>query len=40
MVAQFPNARLAQVDDSYHHVMLDNPTALIEVIRAFVADFK
>jgi pimeloyl-ACP methyl ester carboxylesterase len=40
MVARFPNARLAEVDDSYHHVMLDNPTALIEVIRAFVADFK
>ena len=35
MVAQFPNARLAEVDDSYHHVMLDNPAALIEVIRDF-----
>jgi pimeloyl-ACP methyl ester carboxylesterase len=40
MSAQFPNARLAEVDDSYHHVMLDNPTALIEVIRDFVSDFK
>jgi pimeloyl-ACP methyl ester carboxylesterase len=40
MTAQFPNARLAEVDDSYHHVMLDNPTALIEVIRDFVSDFK
>ena len=40
MVAQFPNARLAEVDDSYHHVMLDNPTALIEVIRNFVGEFK
>ena len=40
MVAEFPNARLAEVDDSYHHVMLDNPTALIEVIRVFVNDLK
>jgi esterase len=40
MVAQFPNARLAEVDDSYHHVMLDNPTALIEVIKDFVRDLK
>jgi pimeloyl-ACP methyl ester carboxylesterase len=40
MVAQFPNARLAEVDDSYHHVMLDNPAGLIEVIRNFVDEFK
>src|SRR5258708_15421567 len=38
MVAQFPNGRLAEVDHSYHHVMLDNPTALIEVIRNFVGE--
>jgi len=40
MVAQFPDARLAEVDDSYHHVMLDNPAALIEVIRKFAGEFK
>ncbi len=40
MVAQFPNARLAEVDDSYHHVMLDNPGGLIEVLRNFVSEFK
>lgn len=40
MVAQFPNARLAEVNDSYHHVMLDNPTALIEAIKDFVRDLK
>jgi pimeloyl-ACP methyl ester carboxylesterase len=40
MVAQFPNGRLAEVDDSYHHVMLDNPTALIEVIKDFVRDLR
>jgi esterase len=40
MVAQFPKGRLAEVDDSYHHVMLDNPAGLIEVIRTFVNEFK
>ncbi len=40
MVAQLANGRLAEIDDSYHHVMLDNPTALIEVIRNFVVDLK
>ncbi len=40
MVAQFVNGRLAEVDDSYHHMMLDNPTALIEVIRDFVDGLK
>jgi esterase len=40
MVAQLPNARLAEVEDSYHHVMLDNPTRLIEVIREFVDRLK
>jgi pimeloyl-ACP methyl ester carboxylesterase len=40
MVAQLPNGRLAEVEDSYHHVMLDNPTRLIEVIREFVDRLK
>ncbi len=40
MVAQLAHGRLAEVDDSYHHVMLDNPTALIEVIREFVDGLK
>jgi pimeloyl-ACP methyl ester carboxylesterase len=40
MVAQFPNARVAEVDSSYHHVMLDNPVGLIEVIRNFVSGLK
>ncbi len=40
MVAQLANAQLAEVGDSYHHVMLDNPTALIEVIRDFVDGLK
>jgi pimeloyl-ACP methyl ester carboxylesterase len=40
MVAQLANGRLAEVDDSYHHVMLDNPAGLIEVIQNFVHDLK
>jgi pimeloyl-ACP methyl ester carboxylesterase len=40
MVAQLAKGRLAEVDDSYHHVMLDNPTALTEVIRDFVDRLK
>jgi pimeloyl-ACP methyl ester carboxylesterase len=40
MVAQFAHGRLAEVDDSYHHVMLDNPTRLIEVIKDFVGDLQ
>ena len=40
MIAQLANARLAEIGDSYHHVMLDNPTALIEVIRDFVDGLK
>jgi pimeloyl-ACP methyl ester carboxylesterase len=40
MAAQIANARLVQLDDSYHHVMLDNPTALIEVIRDFVGELR
>ncbi len=40
MVAQLAKGRLAEVDDSYHHVMLDNPSRLIEVIRDFVDDLR
>jgi len=40
MAEQLANGRLAEVDDSYHHVMLDNPTALIELIRNFVGELK
>ncbi|MGH7924367.1 MAG: alpha/beta fold hydrolase [Candidatus Binatus sp.] len=40
MVAQLADARLAEVDHSYHHVMLDNPMQLIEVIKDFVGDLK
>jgi esterase len=40
LVAQLPNGRLAEIDDSYHHVMLDNPAGLIEVIKSFVSGLK
>ena len=40
MSTQLAHGRLAEVDDSYHHVMLDNPTRLIEVIKDFVGDLK
>ncbi len=40
MIGQLKNGRLVELDDSYHHVMLDNPTGLIEVIRAFVGELK
>jgi pimeloyl-ACP methyl ester carboxylesterase len=40
MVAQLAHGQLAEVDDSYHHVMLDNPAALIDVIRDFILRLK
>jgi len=40
MVSQLAHGRLAEIDDSYHHVMLDNPQALIEIIRDFVNGLK
>ena len=40
MVAAIPNAKYAELDDSYHHAMLDNPAALIALLREFFADLK
>jgi pimeloyl-ACP methyl ester carboxylesterase len=40
MVGHLANGRLAEIDDSYHHVMLDNPQALIDIIRDFAAGLK
>jgi pimeloyl-ACP methyl ester carboxylesterase len=31
MAAQLADGRLVELDDSYHHAMLDNPKALIEI---------
>jgi pimeloyl-ACP methyl ester carboxylesterase len=40
MVAMLPKGRLAQIDDSYHHVMFDNPEALIDTLEAFLAEIE
>jgi pimeloyl-ACP methyl ester carboxylesterase len=37
MVAKLPKGQLTQVDDSYHHVMFDNPVALIAELKKFTA---
>ncbi|MGO9454753.1 MAG: alpha/beta fold hydrolase [Candidatus Binataceae bacterium] len=37
MVAIFSNGQLAEIDDSYHHVMFDNPVALIATLKKFTA---
>jgi len=40
MVAALPNGRLVEIDDSYHHAMLDNPVAVIAVLSDFFKDLK
>jgi pimeloyl-ACP methyl ester carboxylesterase len=40
MAAQLAHGRLAEIDDSYHHVMLDNPARVIEAIKNFVDFLK
>ncbi|HVN63284.1 MAG TPA: alpha/beta hydrolase, partial [Candidatus Binataceae bacterium] len=35
MVSALPHGRLAEIANSYHHVMLDNPDALIAVLKDF-----
>jgi pimeloyl-ACP methyl ester carboxylesterase len=40
MVAMLPQGRLAQIDDSYHHVMFDNPEALIDTLDAFLSEIE
>jgi pimeloyl-ACP methyl ester carboxylesterase len=38
MAAALPHGRFVEIENSYHHVMLDNPPALIEVLRQFLSD--
>ncbi len=33
-----PNGRWAEVKDCYHHIMLDNPEGLIEVVQRFLEE--
>lgn len=40
MVSLLPHGRLAQIPDSYHHVMFDNPRALIAALKSFVAELE
>ncbi len=38
MISLLPKGRLVQVEDSFHHVMFDNPKGLIAALNEFVAD--
>lgn len=38
LVSNLPNGRWVEVPDTYHHVMLDNPDGLVQVVREFLAD--
>jgi pimeloyl-ACP methyl ester carboxylesterase len=40
MVAMMPKGQLAEIDDSYHHVMFDNPTALVATLTEFLRDIN
>jgi pimeloyl-ACP methyl ester carboxylesterase len=38
IAARMPHARLAVVDDSHHHVLLDNPQGLIAALELFFSE--
>jgi pimeloyl-ACP methyl ester carboxylesterase len=40
MVAAMPQGRLAELDDSLHHAMLDNPEGLVIILREFFATLR
>jgi len=40
MAAALPGGRYVEIGHSYHHVMLDNPAALIAVLRDFFSGLK
>lgn len=40
MVQRLPRGSYAEIDDSYHHVMFDNPTALIARLKEFFATLQ
>ena len=37
LVGSLPDGRWAEVKDTYHHVMLDNPDGLVRAVREFLA---
>jgi pimeloyl-ACP methyl ester carboxylesterase len=40
IAAAIPNCRHTHVPDSFHHVMIDNPSGLIEVLNEFVESLE
>lgn len=40
MVASLPDGRVEEIGNSFHHVMLDNPRALIATLKDFLASLK
>ncbi|HEY2663804.1 MAG TPA: alpha/beta hydrolase [Candidatus Binataceae bacterium] len=40
MAAAIPDAQVAEIADSYHHVMLDNPNALVATLREFLKSIE
>jgi len=37
LVSGLPNGRWTEVKNSYHHVMLDNPEGLVQMVREFLS---
>ena len=37
LAGSLPDGRWAEVKDTYHHVMLDNPDGLVRAVREFLA---
>ena len=40
MCAGLPDSRWAEVPDTYHHVMLDNPDGFIEIVQGFLRNLN
>jgi pimeloyl-ACP methyl ester carboxylesterase len=40
MVAKMPKGKLAEVDNAFHHAMLDNPDAVVATLRQFLAEME
>jgi len=38
IMVSLPNGRWVEVKDCYHHIMLDNPTGLIQAVQRFLAE--
>ncbi len=40
LVSNLPNGRWIEVQDTHHHVMLDNPEGLVKAVHEFLADLS